>query len=178
MTTYLRSAGALSPGRTMLSPYFDADTRDQTLIQMPTAPPTFPAFKFESRKTRIDWRLLHGVDINPIVSLHHDQGGIVLYDRGAMRCRLVPVPLRHAMGHMPGPKTHHHIVVLHRSETLTWTPWKRSPRLLPSVTLRLRIRGTLPNSTSLRSEESPPPLCCSHSSSHSPYSSISWQGCV
>eukprot|EP00983_Pelagomonas_calceolata_P107029 1159300-Pelagomonas_calceolata.AAC.7 len=38
--------------------------------------PAFPPFKFEPRRTRIDWRLLHGVDINNIVSVMsvHRQG--------------------------------------------------------------------------------------------------------
>ena len=29
--------------------------------------PSFQPFRFESRRSRIDWRLLHGVDINNIV---------------------------------------------------------------------------------------------------------------
>eukprot|EP00955_Chlamydomonas_euryale_P094042 364824-Chlamydomonas_euryale.AAC.7 len=32
-----------------------------------TAPPVFAAFKFEPRRSRIDWRVLHGVEVNPIV---------------------------------------------------------------------------------------------------------------
>jgi hypothetical protein len=28
---------------------------------------TYQPFKFESRRSRIDWRLLHGVDINKLV---------------------------------------------------------------------------------------------------------------
>lgn len=46
-----------------------AVSRDQQ--QMPGAvhdlPVTYQPFKFESRRLRIDWRLLHGVDINKLV---------------------------------------------------------------------------------------------------------------
>lgn len=41
------------------------EPRDQVTM-MPA--PSFPPFKFEPRRARIDWRLLHGVDINSIVS--------------------------------------------------------------------------------------------------------------
>ena len=76
MTTYFQRTATASAGRlSMAYPYGDTHDpfRDQQAglmnmtTMMPTAPPTFQAFKFEARKTRIDWRLLHGVDINPIV---------------------------------------------------------------------------------------------------------------
>lgn len=64
-TTWGRAA---SLGRATMQPYFDpldwGPMRDQTL----TAAPTFPPFKFEPRRARIDWRMLHGVDVNYIVS--------------------------------------------------------------------------------------------------------------
>lgn len=42
----------------------DLGGRDQTM----QVAPTFAPFKFEHKRTRIDWRLLHGVDINSVVS--------------------------------------------------------------------------------------------------------------
>ncbi len=33
------------------------------------SPPAFQPFRFEPRRARIDWRLLHGVDVNNIVSV-------------------------------------------------------------------------------------------------------------
>ena len=66
MTNFLQKS---SVSRAMMTgTLHDMDaTRDQ-IMTLPSPPPTFQAFKFESRKTRIDWRLLHGVDVNPIVS--------------------------------------------------------------------------------------------------------------
>ncbi|KAG1653769.1 hypothetical protein FOA52_006499 [Chlamydomonas sp. UWO 241] len=62
MTSFMRAP-------TGTSPYYDAGTldlpmRDQSLVG---AAPVFPPFKFEPRRSRIDWRMLHGVDINPII---------------------------------------------------------------------------------------------------------------
>ena len=73
MTSYFQRTATASGRLSMAYPYGDTHDpfRDQQAplmtMTMPTAPPTFQAFKFEARKTRIDWRLLHGVDINPIV---------------------------------------------------------------------------------------------------------------
>jgi hypothetical protein len=59
---------------TASAPGFDARAgagrRDQlqTLVEADGLPVTYQAFKFESRRSRIDWRLLHGVDINKLVS--------------------------------------------------------------------------------------------------------------
>jgi hypothetical protein len=39
----------------------------QTLADADELPITYLPFKFESRPSRIDWRLLHGVDINKLV---------------------------------------------------------------------------------------------------------------
>ncbi len=75
MTTFFASKHFQQ--HTTRSTYFDPNDiqRDQTVTL--TTAPTFPAFKFEARRARIDWRLLHGVDINPIVSksahLRHHQ---------------------------------------------------------------------------------------------------------
>ena len=66
MTSFLRIS-SVSHAMTGTLHDMDATTRDQ-IMTLPWPPPTFQAFKFESRKTRIDWRLLHGVDVNPIVS--------------------------------------------------------------------------------------------------------------
>lgn len=46
---------------------FDAPKMDQTMA--PPPPPAFQPFRFEPRRARIDWRLLHGVDINNIVGV-------------------------------------------------------------------------------------------------------------
>jgi hypothetical protein len=40
--------------------------RDQ-YSPMEGTPFTFPAFKFESRRVRVDWRLLNGVDVQRVV---------------------------------------------------------------------------------------------------------------
>lgn len=49
-----------------------ADARDQKqqeLVQLSLELPiTYMPFKFENRRVRIDWRLLHGVDIDKLVS--------------------------------------------------------------------------------------------------------------
>lgn len=37
-------------------------------ISNSSLPVTYQPFKFENRRLRIDWRLLHGVDINRVVS--------------------------------------------------------------------------------------------------------------
>jgi zinc finger protein DZIP1 len=62
----------------------DVPKIDQTIAP----PPAFQPFRFERRRARIDWRLLHGVDINNIVSVtgqgllvharwkHHVQAGL------------------------------------------------------------------------------------------------------
>ncbi|WIA11315.1 hypothetical protein OEZ85_011438 [Tetradesmus obliquus] len=57
---------------TTAGPGFDARTagrRDQlqTLAYADGLPVTYQPFKFESRRSRIDWRLLHGVDINKLI---------------------------------------------------------------------------------------------------------------
>uniref|UniRef100_A0A383WEI0 Cilium assembly protein DZIP1 N-terminal domain-containing protein n=1 Tax=Tetradesmus obliquus TaxID=3088 RepID=A0A383WEI0_TETOB len=57
---------------TTAGPGFDARTagrRDQlqTLADADGLPVTYQPFKFESRRSRIDWRLLHGVDINKLI---------------------------------------------------------------------------------------------------------------
>lgn len=41
----------------------DFPMRDQTLVSAPT----FPPFKFENKRTRIDWRMLHSVDVHSLV---------------------------------------------------------------------------------------------------------------
>lgn len=47
-------------------PYVDhTGLRDQ--MATTTTAPNFPPFKFEPRRARIDWRLLHGIDINSMV---------------------------------------------------------------------------------------------------------------
>ncbi|WIA31397.1 hypothetical protein OEZ86_002296 [Tetradesmus obliquus] len=57
---------------TTAGPGFDARTagrRDQlqTLADADGLPVTYQPFKFDSRRSRIDWRLLHGVDINKLI---------------------------------------------------------------------------------------------------------------
>ena len=57
---------AASLGRSVVPIYDDyTAVRDQTTM---VAAPTFVPFKFEPRRARLDWRMLHGVDINMIVS--------------------------------------------------------------------------------------------------------------
>ncbi len=66
MTSYLPRNIMASLGRTVVPTYDTLDytgLRDQTLVSAPT----FMPFKFEPRRARIDWRLLHGVDLNTIV---------------------------------------------------------------------------------------------------------------
>lgn len=54
-----------------------ADVRDQEqqgLVQLELdVPITYMPFKFENRRVRIDWRLLHGVDIDKLVGAHQQQ---------------------------------------------------------------------------------------------------------
>ncbi|GAX82377.1 hypothetical protein CEUSTIGMA_g9805.t1 [Chlamydomonas eustigma] len=66
MTSFFPKHSTITLGRSM-NGFVDLDfaSRDQNVTL--NAAPTFPAFKFESRRARIDWRLLHGVDINPII---------------------------------------------------------------------------------------------------------------
>lgn len=44
--------------------------RDQGGQQMldSTGAPSFPPFRFDAKRVRIDWRVLHAVDINQLVS--------------------------------------------------------------------------------------------------------------
>lgn len=72
MTSYVAQRSA-SLGRSVgMGAYYgdvgtlDLPMRDQSLT---AGAPVFPAFRFESRRSRIDWRVLHGIDVNPIVSL-------------------------------------------------------------------------------------------------------------
>lgn len=44
--------------------------RDQVQLGC-SLPVTYQPFKFDSRRFRIDWRLLHGVDIHKVVSSGH-----------------------------------------------------------------------------------------------------------
>jgi hypothetical protein len=37
-----------------------------------TAAPLAPPFRFENKRVRIDWRLLHGLDLNTLVRDPHD----------------------------------------------------------------------------------------------------------
>lgn len=62
------TGGSLGSGH-YLDPY-DHPMRDQAMTAVPA--PAFPAFRFEPKRARIDWRLLHGVDINSIVSDLHN----------------------------------------------------------------------------------------------------------
>ncbi|EFJ50393.1 hypothetical protein VOLCADRAFT_88956 [Volvox carteri f. nagariensis] len=60
--------GSLQRGTSAFGPWvtsdpYDYPLRDQTM----TSAPSFPPFKFESRRARIDWRLLHGIDINAMM---------------------------------------------------------------------------------------------------------------
>ncbi|KAG2425377.1 hypothetical protein HXX76_013791 [Chlamydomonas incerta] len=63
-TSFQRGTAAFGPW--VGDPYVDhTGLRDQ-MATMTTAP-TFPPFKFEPRRARIDWRLLHGIDINSMM---------------------------------------------------------------------------------------------------------------
>ncbi|GFR48246.1 hypothetical protein Agub_g10109 [Astrephomene gubernaculifera] len=67
-TTFPRTMGyglgsSLRGGSTWGHDPYDHQMRDQTM----TAAPTFPPFKFEARRARIDWRLLHGIDISAMM---------------------------------------------------------------------------------------------------------------
>ncbi|KAG2493967.1 hypothetical protein HYH03_007896 [Edaphochlamys debaryana] len=62
-TAFGRTTAAFGPWFTADAGGMDYPARDQTM----TPAPTFPPFKFEPRRSRIDWRLLHGVDINSMV---------------------------------------------------------------------------------------------------------------
>lgn len=57
--------GSLGSG--LYSDPYDHPMRDQAMTSVPA--PAFPAFRFEPKRARIDWRLLHGVDVNSIVSI-------------------------------------------------------------------------------------------------------------
>ena len=113
----------MSIRRSLVSPYFDVEQRDQ-LIPMPTAPPTFAAFKFESRKTRIDWRLLHGVDINPIVGaswmVQVELNWLYVIHALQRRFKDIVCPGNPARHGPPQPLVSHY-----RSVTSTWTLWRR-----------------------------------------------------
>lgn len=65
--SYLPRTMTASFGRTATMPFYETFDvlRDQT--QTMVKAPSFMPFKFEPRRARIDWRLLHGVDINTIV---------------------------------------------------------------------------------------------------------------
>lgn len=71
MTSYLPRTMTTTVGRTTLTSTLAGGTLDLLDLprdQTPAAPPpAFPPFRFEPRRSRIDWRLLHGVDINAIV---------------------------------------------------------------------------------------------------------------
>ncbi|GLC59969.1 hypothetical protein PLESTB_001559200 [Pleodorina starrii] len=70
-TTFPRTMGyglgaSLQRGASAFGPWvdpYDYPQRDQTM----TTAPSFPPFKFEPRRSRIDWRLLHGIDINAMM---------------------------------------------------------------------------------------------------------------
>eukprot|EP00798_Chlamydomonas_sp_ICE-L_P015155 gene15155-21221_t len=66
MTSYFPRTMTATLGRSVVPTYDTADftqIRDQTMM----VAPTFVPFKFEPRRTRIDWRMLHGVDVDHIV---------------------------------------------------------------------------------------------------------------
>ncbi len=67
MTSYFPRTMTGTLGRSVVPTYDTYDftqTRDQTMVTAPT----FVPFKFEPRRARIDWRMLHGVDVDMIVS--------------------------------------------------------------------------------------------------------------
>lgn len=97
---------------------------------------SYMPFKFESRRSRIDWRMLHTVDVNRLVSC----GGCATGAAGAS----VPMQLVHAALPPDGPAR---TTPPRRYETPTWTPWNESYLRSPSVILRWKTRGTWPRST-------------------------------
>ncbi|KXZ55055.1 hypothetical protein GPECTOR_3g213 [Gonium pectorale] len=63
-SSFARGAQSFGPWiNTAATDPYDYPLRDQTMVSAPT----FPPFKFEHRRARIDWRLLHGIDINSMV---------------------------------------------------------------------------------------------------------------
>ena len=65
-----RTGAPFYGGTTQFDPaVFDyAGMRDQS--QTAVSAPTFQPFKFEPKRARIDWRLLHGIDIHAMVGVY------------------------------------------------------------------------------------------------------------
>lgn len=69
------------------------------------APPLYVPFKFDSRRVRIDWRLLHGVDISKLVCQRAAGWGCWVWS--VVRCRL-KLALLLMLATAPNTRTHCH----------------------------------------------------------------------
>lgn len=148
-TSFLPKTMTATLGRTTLQSTLAGGTLDllQTHDQTPAfPPPAFPPFRFEPRRARIDWRLLHGVDINTIVSacLHdlHVHAVLVQAMGKALTSSFAPASMCSCGGieclHVLNKRTCLPVGALSvsaavracsilcvRCATWTWTPWKR-----------------------------------------------------